>query len=356
MGVPLIDCHVHLAGRGGGGSGCRIAPRLARRLPVRYLLWRHGIPRRGGPPDEHFAAQLAERVRRSRRVERAVALAFDGLYDEGGRWRDGETLFYVPNDYLLSVCDRHPELLPGVSIHPYRRDALEELERCVARGAVAVKWLPSVQGMDPADRRCLPFYERLAALSLPLICHTGREHVFPPRFLPLEDPRRLTLPLEVGVTVIAAHAGSLGALTGREGFGDRVALSAAWPNLYADLSGMAIPGRGRHLALLARCRHLHGRLVNGSDYPVEPLLLPFARDLGRPRIRRLRALRNPFDRDVALKEALGFPASLFARVFHLLARVRGPGGRALSAAPPPRSEPEAPLTGVLMPDNQDKNN
>jgi len=329
MRVPVIDCHVHLAGLGGGGSGCWIAPRLARRLPIRYLLWRHGIPRRGGPSDDHFAAEIAETVRAARRVDSAVALAFDALYDEAGHRLDGETLFFVPNDYLLAVCDRHPELLPGVSIHPYREDALDELERCVARGAVAVKWLPSVQGMDPADRRCIPFYERLAALSLPLICHTGREHVFPPRFLPLEDPRRLVLPLEVGVTVIAAHAGSLGALTGREGFGDRVALSAAWSNLYADLSGMSIPGRGRHLALLGRCGHLHDRLVHGSDYPVEPMVLPFAGDLGRERTATLRRIRNPLDRDLCLKEALGFPASLFARAYRLLARVRGPGGAAL---------------------------
>ncbi|NCO56940.1 MAG: amidohydrolase family protein [Deltaproteobacteria bacterium] len=331
MGALVIDCHVHLAGMGGGGSGCRIAPRLARRLPVRYLLWRHGISPGGRVdlPDDRFVARLAATVAAAQRVDRVVALAFDALYDEGGHRRDGETLFYVPNDYLLTVCDRHPELLPGVSIHPYRTDALAELARCVARGAVAVKWLPSVQGMDPANRRCIPFYERLAELRLPLICHTGREHVFPPRFLPLEDPRRLLLPLEVGVTVIAAHAGSLGALTGREGFGDRVALSAAWPNLYADLAGMAIPGRGRHLALLARCRHLHPRLVHGSDYPVEAMVLPFAAELGRKRLAALRQIRNPLDRDLCLKEGLGFPRALFERAYHLLARVDGPGGAAL---------------------------
>lgn len=331
MGVPVIDCHVHLAGLGGGGSGCRIAPRLARRLPVRYMLWRHGISPGGRAdyPDDRFAAHLAAEVAAAKRVDFAVALAFDACYDEAGHRLDHETLFFVPNDYLLSVCDRHPELLPGVSIHPYRKDALDELERCVAGGAVAVKWLPSVQGMDPAERRCIPLYERLAELAMPLICHTGREHVFPPRFLPLEDPRRLVLPLEVGVTVIAAHAGSLGALTGREGFGDRIALSAAWPNLYADLSGMSIPGRGRHLALLARCRHLHLALVHGSDYPVEPMVLPFARDLGRARLRKLRRIGNPFDRDVALKAALGLPATLFDRAYHLLSHVHGPGGAAL---------------------------
>ncbi|RMF84583.1 MAG: metal-dependent hydrolase [Nitrospirae bacterium] len=320
----VIDGHCHLAGVEEGRTGCFIRPRLRARPPVAWLARRHRLGwRPAAGTDDRLAAELAALVAASRRVDRAVALAFDAVYDTSGRLREGETLFYVPNDHCLAVCRRHPELLPGVSIHPYRKDALAELERCRLAGAVAVKWLPSVQGMDPADRRCLPFYERLAELGLPLLCHTGREHIFPPRHRPLESPARLRLPLEVGVTVVAAHAGSLGALVGEEGFGERVALSLAFPNLYADLSGMAIPGRGRHLALLARCRHLHDRLVNGSDYPVPPFALPFLGELGRRRVREIAAIANPFDRDVALKEALGFPPDLFHRAATLFRPAAG---------------------------------
>ena len=42
-------------------------------------------------------------------------------------------------------------------------EAVEELERCVKAGAVLMKWLPIVQNFNPADPRCEPFYEALAA-------------------------------------------------------------------------------------------------------------------------------------------------------------------------------------------------
>jgi uncharacterized protein len=53
-------------------------------------------------------------------------------------------------------------MLFGASIHPYRKDAVAELERCVGLGAVLLKWLPVVPDFNPADQRCFPFYEALA--------------------------------------------------------------------------------------------------------------------------------------------------------------------------------------------------
>ena len=61
--------------------------------------------------------------------------------------------FYVPNDYVLKLAREHPEFLPAVSIHPARPDALEELERCLAGGAVMMKCLPNCQNIDCNDRR-----------------------------------------------------------------------------------------------------------------------------------------------------------------------------------------------------------
>ena len=61
------------------------------------------------------------------------------------------------------------KMLFGASVHPYRKDAVAELERCVAAGAVLLKWLPITQGFNPADPRCFPFYEALAHHKLPLL-------------------------------------------------------------------------------------------------------------------------------------------------------------------------------------------
>ena len=46
----------------------------------------------------------------------------------------------------------------AASIHPYAPDALDRLDAAAARGARAIKWLPSAQGIDPASPRCDRFY------------------------------------------------------------------------------------------------------------------------------------------------------------------------------------------------------
>jgi len=346
MSVPVVDLHIHLAGLGYPETGCFIRPRLKRTLPFLYLRRRHGVPWNGGPayPDERFAEELAAHIETSTAIDYGVALAFDRVYDNAGRLVEQDTLLYTPNDHLFRMCDRYPRLLPGVSIHPYRRDALEELERCVERGAVLVKWLPSVQGMDPGNQALLPFYERLAALRLPLVVHTGREHTFPALHKELEHPGRLRLPLEAGVTVVAAHAASLGHWSGREGYHDRITLSQEFPNLLADISGMAVPMRARHLIALGASPHLQTALVYGSDYPIPTFLFPFRTHLDRPTWGRLAGLTNPFDLDVSLKQALGFRRSIFERSYQLLRRIRGPGRDrlpSLEGAPPwfPASPP-----------------
>ena len=92
--------------------------------------------------------------------------------------------------------------------------AFDPLVAFAADGAVLLKWLPSVQGIDPADPRHRPFYRRLAELRLPLLSHTGAEESFTGADNALADPERLRLPLEEGVTVIAAHCAANGTSAG----------------------------------------------------------------------------------------------------------------------------------------------
>ena len=105
-----------------------------------------------------------------------VLLAQDLVRDEQGHAVDGAGSFYVPNEYVLKLAKEHREFLPGVSIHPARPDALEELERCLAGGAVLMKCLPNCQNIDCNDRRFTRFWERMAEAKLPLLAHTGGEH------------------------------------------------------------------------------------------------------------------------------------------------------------------------------------
>ena len=57
---------------------------------------------------------------------------------------------------MLNLAREHPEFLAAVSIHPARKDAADELEKCLAGGAAALKCLPNVQGIDWNDRFRFP--------------------------------------------------------------------------------------------------------------------------------------------------------------------------------------------------------
>jgi uncharacterized protein len=64
-----------------------------------------------------------------RRLQNAI-LAFDKHYDIDGEENHERTEFYTPNLYVWKLTNEFQDfLLPVVSVHPYRRDALEELEK-----------------------------------------------------------------------------------------------------------------------------------------------------------------------------------------------------------------------------------
>ena len=55
------------------------------------------------------------------------------------------------------------------------------------------------------------------------------------------DPRLLTLPLECGVTVIAAHSGTKSGLIDPEYFHIFAEMTKRFPNLYGDSSAFNVP-------------------------------------------------------------------------------------------------------------------
>src|SRR5262245_2406177 len=130
-----VDMHVHIVGTGAGGTGCWLRV-SGWHSPLAAFMTRHiGLTREAFSKDfDHlYASRLLELIRGSS-LSAAVILAHDEVYDEcGSKLNLGS--FYVPNDYVLHLAEQHPEFLPAVSIHPGRADALEELDRCIARGA-----------------------------------------------------------------------------------------------------------------------------------------------------------------------------------------------------------------------------
>ncbi|MEO6996236.1 MAG: amidohydrolase family protein, partial [Lacunisphaera sp.] len=234
------------------------------------------------------------------------------------------TEIYVPNEFLAAEIPKYPNLLWGASVNPYRPDALARLEWARAHGAVLVKWLPSVQHIDPADPRLIPFYKKMVELGLPLLCHTGNERSFTQADDNLCDPERLRLPLQQGVTVIAAHAATTGSFHGERSFDRLARMMPDYPNLYADISSLTQLNKHGYLAEVLHRPEFQHRLVYGTDYPliqihllVSPWYFP-----GQLSIRQMYALSkldNPWDRDVALKQALGVPTEVWTRANAVLA-------------------------------------
>ncbi len=323
-GRKLIDMHCHTAGLGAGGSGCFLSPAMRRNWRIGFYFRAFGVTEAGLDlhGDELVLRRLSERLASSTSIQAAVVLAMDGVVDSRGEMDYGHTEIYVPNQFLAEQCRKHSNLLFGASVNPLRSDALDRLDAVVADGAVLMKWLPSIQGTDPADRRLVPFYRKLAELGLPLLTHTGTEASFTRADNALADPIRLRLPLEEGVTVIAAHSGCYGSNEGEHNLTRILPLFAEFPNLYADISGLTLALRPGNLKRLLQYRELHERFLYGSDMPLpetgacSPWLQLFS--LGLSEVLRLSAIKNPWDRDVSMNLALGMPEHILFKAASVL--------------------------------------
>lgn len=322
-----IDCHVHVIGTGKNGSGCWYRPRGLTRLGEPILLRAMGLPASALRDD--FETIYVEALRaqiRDSGLDAAVILAQEEPYREDGTLIADTGSFYVPNDYVLGLARKHPEFLAAVSIHPARRDALDELERCLEGGAVILKCLPNCQNMDWNARRYRPFLERMAESGLILLAHTGSERTMPVLRPDLATPRMLTQALDVGVTCIAAHCGTGMIALDPDYFDDFVAMTKRYPNLYGDnsaLAGLSLRFRPRQLRRIREDEELASRILYGSDLPVPPsgLVMAAFGMIGWGDYLASRRHEQPLARDLMLKRALGFSPASETRLASLL-RVR----------------------------------
>jgi hypothetical protein len=318
-----LDMHVHVVGNGTGGTGCWLRVSGWHR-PLAALMLRHiGLPGNAMSGDlDRLCVELLLKQVRGSSLGAVVILAQDQVHDDQGKVMADPGAFYVPNEYVLGLARKHPEFLPAVSIHPARPDALEELERCLAGGAVMMKCLPNCQNINCADRRFTRFWERMAEAKLPLLAHTGGEHTLPIVQAAYADPRTLTLPLECGVTVIAAHCATKSGLSDPEYFHVFAEMTRRFANLYGDTSAFNVPIRGRYVRECLK-EPLVQRMVHGSDFPV-PVYGHWAwmrGFVGWKDFRKSAREPNLLERDYQLKVAMGFPPETFTRIRGLLRMV-----------------------------------
>ena len=285
------DVHCHVFGNGHSGNGLWFNPELERvwraRQYAQRLFYMNASCVDDSPEklDASFVDRLLDQARELPAGFSLLLLAFDWARDSQGAPLPERSTFHVPDDYVAGLAQRHPSRFRwAASIHPYDPQALDRLDSAAARGARAVKWLPSAQGIDPGDARCDGFYARLAALRMPLITHAGDERAVHGFGEHLGNPLRLRRPLDAGVRVVVAHCASLG-----EGRDTDRADGAMVPNfelfarlmdepryrgnLAGDISAITQRNRMHVVAPLLARADWHERLLNGSDYPL-PGIVP----------------------------------------------------------------------------------
>jgi uncharacterized protein len=282
------DCHVHVAGVGDGNTGVWITPQMSslfhpwQNLQRRFYL-NASCTEREGSADEDFVRRLLQCLDAFPWGSKAMLLAFDFHYDERGARREDLSSFFIPNHYAADLARRFPDRFEWIcSIHPYRADAIDQLDWSVRHGARAVKWLPSAMGMDPASPKCDRFYQALVRLNLPLLSHAGEEQAIAGGSMAeLNNPLRLRRPVDQGVRVIVAHCASLGENIDIDhgANGPRVEAFELFQRLmeepryqgrlFGEISAVIQANRIESaLAALIRRVEWHPRLINGSDYPL----------------------------------------------------------------------------------------
>ena len=266
--------------------------------------------------DQILIKKLDEKIAQSKYVDQAIILAMDGIIDEETQQLDKKnTQIYVPNDYIAREVAKYPRLLFGASINPNRKNSIKLLEEAYRQGAVLVKWIPSIMNIDPVDKKFEPFYRRMAELNIPLLTHTGMEQSFANAKDELADPKRLTLPLKLGVTVIAAHISTTGESEGQDNFERILPMFAKYPNLYTDISSLTQFNKRGYLAKALKQAGLIERMIYGTDWPLQsfPLVSPWyhLRYIGMKNAWRVSRIENKWDRDIKLKQAFGVPYSVF---------------------------------------------
>jgi len=314
----IIDFHVHVAGLGHGESGCYINKEMRDNFRFPFYLKALGVSEellieKG---DKVLFELVSQSIDQSQVVGSAVILAMDGVVKNGVLNKE-VTQIYVPNDYVFKETEKYKNLLFGASINPYRADAIERLERAHGQGALLIKWIPSIMYIDPSDESITKFYQRMVELNIPLLTHTGMEKSFSSAKDELADPLKLKLPLELGVTVIAAHIATTGESEGQDNFERILPMFERYPNLYADISSLTQVNKLGYLNKALKIDGLSERFIYGTDWPLQffPIVSPWYHldQISFSQAKAIQLMDNQWDKDIALKVAMGVSKSSFYR-------------------------------------------
>ncbi len=298
-----VDVHTHVFCWGENPADGFLSEKTRKAFVSRMVMRLSGLFKE---PGETISGKMRNRLLRQlneSQLDYAVVLAQDAVYREDGLRDDAATHIYVSNDYVLNLAKDSEKVLPGCSINPIRKDALQELERCRAAGCRLVKIHTAIQGVDPARADFDPFYKLANDLDVVLMFHTGYEHSCTVVSQQFTDPSRLARALDHGGTVIAAHCGTCAFFDPENYFPRFIETMQRYDNLFGDTAIMASLIRWTSLKRLSReNENVRQRILHGSDYPFPPARLPYLFRVGMfPKERK-----NPFDMDLRIKTSFNY--------------------------------------------------
>ena len=335
------DVHTHLIGTGDGGSGIYVHPSMLDVWsPLAYFRYKFymnaSCADRPGGIDKGYLYTLNRLLNDFPAGAKNMLLAFESFYRPDGSKDIERTPFHTPNSYAQKIAAKQSDRFDWIaSVHPYREDCVQEIEQAIQHGAMAIKWLPPVMGIDPSSEKCDRMYETMAKYNLPLLTHAGDEHAVPNvEKQSYGNPLLLRRALDHGVRVIVAHCASEGVgidldkgengpeLSNFDLFARLMAEKKYEKNLFAEISAMTQLNRiGPALQTVLQRDDWHPRLLNGSDYPLPGVMPLFSTKtmaglgyLDASAVGVLEAIRqhNPMLYDFVLKRQIKWQGKRFA--------------------------------------------
>ncbi len=336
------DVHTHLIGTGDSQSGIYLNPDMEDVFtPSQFIRFKFYINASCSDTepgiDRGYVYQLAQHASAFPTGAKFMLLAFDFNHDKHGNIDKEKSPFYTPNRYVQKIVVQNPDHFEWIaSIHPYREDCVEALEEAVKGGAKAVKWLPSVMGINPSSERCDRFYSAMARYDLPLLTHAGDEHAVDGiEHQEFGNPLLLRRALDHGIRVIVAHCASEGSgsdldknhthnsLTNFELFSRMMDEKKYEGKLFGEISAITQINRmDPALQIVLQRDDWHHRLLNGSDYPLPGVMPLFSTQsmyekgfIPAKAVEPLREIRryNPVLYDFVLKRQISWKGKQFSK-------------------------------------------
>lgn len=331
----IIDIHVHFGAPKNNKNECFWSKKFEQQPAYWFMKITSGSLFKKLTYDSVYS-QLMKAISKAEDVDKVVLLAMDRVYNEDGEPCNEETHLYVPNSFVIDLAKNNEKILTGASVHPYRTDWQKELEYCWKAGAKLIKWIPSSQQIDPANNKCIPFYEKLIEYELPLLVHSGPEYAIPTsngEYEKKNNPKYLRKALDMGVKIIIAHCAL--PFWGEadkdylDDMDDFFKLFEELKNknwkLYADMSALTTPLRSQYIPKVKE-KIPHDRLLFGSDYPIPASELSYK---GTKNIIYWLKLfysalkeKNPLDKNYKLIKQMKFNDEVFTNPYKLFSEIK----------------------------------